>query len=87
MIPILVYLLCAVTCWVCAGLLLRTYLARRSRLLYWSALAFCAFGIGNILLCVDLLLIPEQDLMLVRNLATLVGVGCMLRGLISEELR
>ena len=87
MSAILVYLLCAVTCCTCAALLFRGYRRSRSRLLYWSALAFCAFGAGNLLLCVDLLLVPQVDLMLVRNLVTLAGVGLMLRGLIWEDLR
>lgn len=87
MSAILVYLLCAVTCLACATLLLRGYLLRRSRLLYWCGLAFCVFGVSNILLCVDLLIIPEVDLLLLRNLVTLLGVGLMLRGLISEDLQ
>jgi hypothetical protein len=87
MTAILVYLLCAVTCGACTLLLLRGYWVRRSRLLYWCALAFCAFGVGNILLCVDLLLVPQMDLMFVRNLVTLLGVVLMLRGLISEEIK
>lgn len=87
MIAILVYLLCAVTCWICTILLLRRYLLRRSRLLYWCGLAFCAFGVGNLLLCIDLLLIPQVDLMLLRNLVTLLGVALMLRGLIWEDLQ
>jgi hypothetical protein len=87
MIALLVYLLCAVTCWICTVLLLRGYRVRRSRLLHWCGFAFCAFGVGNILLCVDLLLVPELDLMLARNLATLFGVGLMLKGLISEDLQ
>jgi hypothetical protein len=87
MSAILVYLLCAVTCWTCAVLLLRGYFLRRSRLLYWCGLAFCAFGLGNLLLCIDLLLVPQVDLKLARNLLTLAGVGLMLRGLIWEDLR
>jgi hypothetical protein len=87
MIAILVYLLCAITCGACAVILLRGYALRRSRLLYWCGLAFTAFGIGNILLCVDRLLIPQVDLMLLRNLVTLLGIGLMLRGLMAEVFR
>lgn len=86
MIANLVYTLCALTCWACAVLLLRAYASRRSRLLLWSGLAFCVFGISNILLGVDLLLLPDVDLRLTRNLVTFSGVALLLRGLIWEGL-
>lgn len=87
MIANLVYTLCALTCWVCAGLLLRTYFARRSRLLLWSGLAFCFFGVANILLCVDLLILPDVDLRLLRHGTTLCGVALLLRGLVWEGIK
>lgn len=86
MIANLVYSLCALTCWICAVLLLRAYFTRRSRLLLWSGLAFCTFGVGNLLLCVDLLLLPQFDLTLLRNCVTLAGIILLLRGLIWEGL-
>ena len=87
MIAVIVYLLCAVTCWACTVFLLRGFFLRRSDLLYWCALAFCAFGVGNVLLCVDGLLVPLVDLMLLRNFITLLGIALMLRGLMSEEFQ
>lgn len=87
MIANLVYTLCALTCWACAVLLLRAYRHRHSRLLLSSGLAFCAFGVGNILLCVDLLVLPQIDLSVARNLVTLLGIGLLLRGLIGEGWR
>jgi hypothetical protein len=86
MIANLVYSLCALTCWSCALLLLRGYWLRRSRILLWSGLAFCVFGVGNILLCVDLLFFPGIDMSLLRNLVTLAGIGLLLRALIWEGL-
>lgn len=83
MIAILVYILCATTCWICAALLGRAYFTRRNRMLLWSALAFCTFGVGNLLLCADPLL-PNHDLSLARNLVTLGGIALLLRGLIWE---
>lgn len=81
----IVYSLCALTCCLCAGLLLRAYGRQGTRLLFWSGAAFCAFGISNIMLLVDLVFVPAIDLSLVRNAVTLVGVVLLLRGLIWES--
>ena len=53
----------------CAGLLTRSYLANRSRLLLWSTLCFVGLALNNILLFVDLVLVPTADLQLWRSLA------------------
>jgi hypothetical protein len=68
----------------CAVLLLRGYFTNRSRLLFWSGAAFCAFGVSNLILCVDALLVPNTDLSLLRNVVTLLGLALLLRGLIWE---
>jgi hypothetical protein len=85
MIAAVVYCLCALTSWICAILLLRAYAARRARLLLWSGAAFCAFGVSNVLLFVDLVLVPTVDLALLRNGVTLLGVALLLWGLLAEE--
>jgi hypothetical protein len=84
MIAPLVHLLCALTCWTCAVLLLRGFLAHRNRLLLWSGAAFCIFGISNVLLFVDLTLVPTIDLSYVRNGVTLLGVMVLVWGLVWE---
>lgn len=85
MIGPLVYILCALTCWLCAVLLLRAYARQRGPLLFWSGAAFCAFGVSNTLLFVDLVLAPGTDFSLVRNGITLAGSLLLLRGLIWES--
>lgn len=85
MIGPIVYLLCAFTSWLCAVLLLRAYFQRRAPLLFWSGAGFCAFGISNIMLFVDFVVVPETDLSLLRNGITLLGICLMLRGLIWEN--
>jgi hypothetical protein len=88
MIAPLVYILCALTCWTCAILLMRAYRAQLSHLLLWSALAFVVFGVSNILLCVDFIILPATvDLRPLRNAVTLLGVILLLRGLIWEGTR
>lgn len=85
MIGPIVYLLCAFTSWLCAVLLLRAFRRSRASILFWCGAAFCVFGLSNIMLFVDFVIIPEKDLSLVRNLITLGGIGLMLRGLIWEN--
>jgi hypothetical protein len=83
--PEAVYLLCALTSVLCAGLLIRSYRANRSKLLLWSTLCFVGLAVNNILLFVDLVLVPSYDLQLWRSLAALVAFVTLLIGLIWES--
>ncbi|MBI3965426.1 MAG: hypothetical protein HY329_07300 [Chloroflexi bacterium] len=78
----LVYILCAVTAAACAFMLLRSYSRNRASLLLWSGLCFVGLTINNALVFVDLMLVPEVDLYLWRNLAAVVAMGLLLYGLI-----
>ncbi|HKS25500.1 MAG TPA: DUF5985 family protein [Thermoanaerobaculia bacterium] len=79
-----VYALCILTSLVCAVLLVRGWLATRVRLLLWSALCFIGLALNNILLFVDVRVLPETDLSVVRTLPALAGVLVLLFGLIWE---
>lgn len=81
---LVVYGLCALTSLVCAVLLLRSYHRSRVRLLLWSGLCFVCFTLNNILLIIDVRVLPEQDLSIVRSLPSLVGVALLLYGLVWE---
>jgi hydrogenase/urease accessory protein HupE len=81
----LTYFLCALTCLAAFGLLLRSWLASRYRLLFWSAMCFAALSVNNILLVVDKLVLPQVDLSIPRLIAALTGVLLLLFGLIWEE--
>ena len=84
--PELVYVLCALTSVLCAGLLLRSYRANRSRLLLWSTLCFVGLAINNILLLIDLVLTgPEVDLRFFRSGSALVGMALLTIGLVWES--
>lgn len=80
-----VYSLCALTSIGCMALLLGRYRRTRVNLLFWSALAFFAFTITNVLLFIDLVLVPGVDLAVWRNLATLAGVTVLLTALIHDN--
>jgi hypothetical protein len=80
-----VYLLCALTSLLCAGLLLRSYLLNRTQLLFWSSLCFLCLAVNSILLFIDLVVVPAVDLSMYRALSALVAVGLLLFGLIWQE--
>lgn len=80
-----VYLLCAVTSLLCAGLLLRSYLNNRTQLLFWSSLCFLGLAVNNTLLFIDLVLVPAVDLSIYRALSALIAIALLLFGLIWQE--
>jgi hypothetical protein len=79
-----VYILCALTSAASAVLLLRGYGRTRMRLLLWSGLCFVGLAVSNLLLFVDLVVVPGMDLTLWRSLIALVGVATLLYGLIWD---
>ena len=81
----LVYVLCAITSLGCTWLLIARYRKTRIPLLFWSAAAFFAFTITNILLYLDLVVVPELDLSIVRNSITFTGALVLLYGLIRSD--
>lgn len=80
----LVYLLCFLASSACALLLGRSYRRAGARLLLWSSLCFTFLAINNLLLVIDLLLLPAVDLRLWRLLLALAGVGTLLFGFIWD---
>jgi len=84
--PELVYVLCALTSVLCAGLLLRSYFSNKSRLLLWSTLCFVGLAINNVLLFVDLVLTgPDLDLRFFRSGSALVAMALLTIGLVWES--
>ena len=80
-----VYVVCAATSILCAGLLIRSYVAGRVRLLLWSALCFVGLAVNNILLVVDEKVVPDIDLQVLRDISGLAAVAVLLFGLIWES--
>ena len=81
----LVYVLCAATSIACAVLLLKGYARSRTRLLFWSGLCFAGLALNNVVLFVDLVIIPSADLSLVRSGTALVAMLILLFGLVWES--
>lgn len=80
-----VYLLCGVTSVACTVLLLRGYLETQSKLLFWSSLCFGSLALNNVLLFVDLVIVPTEDLGVIRSVLALVGMLILLFGLVWER--
>lgn len=80
-----VYVLCFLTSGAAMWLLLRSYRQNRSRLLLWSAAAFVVFALNNLLLFLDLVVLPTAiDLRPYRALTSIIGVAILLYAFIWE---
>ena len=82
-----VYVLCALTSLACAVLLLRGYRQSSARLLLWSGLFFVGLFLNNTLLILDLRVVQQVNLAVIRLLPALVGVLLLLYGMVWESER
>lgn len=82
-----VYILGFLVTLTCGVLLSRAYSAGRKRLLLWSAICFFGLAISNLLVFVDLVLLPKVDLYPLRLITAAVAMVILLYGLIWEGNR
>jgi len=80
----LVYILNSVTFATCSTLLGRAYWRVRQRLLLWSALCFAGLALSNLLVFVDLVMLPQADLYMFRLITAAVAMLLLMVGLIWE---
>ena len=80
----IVYVLCAATAFACAVLLIRSFRRTGARVLLWASLCFVGLTLNNVLLYVDLVLIPSVDLSAIRAAVALAGVATLLFAFIWE---
>ena len=85
--PTIVYLLCLVTSAVCAGLLIRSWLRNRQRLLMWSAGCFSLLAVNNLLVVLDMTIVTAVDLSLARSLTAFAAVSVLIYGCIWQADR
>jgi hypothetical protein len=78
-------LLGALTVGLCALLLLRAYARVRKRLLLWSGLCFAGLTLSNLLLFVDLSLVPDIDLYSARLTVAALSMLVLVYGLVFES--
>lgn len=79
-----IYLLCAATSLVAAGLLLRQYRMRRTPLLLWSCAAFAGLAANNVLVFLDFGVLRDVDLALPRAVAAAAAMITLVYGLVRE---
>ncbi len=82
--PATVYILCFLTSAACAWLLGRSYRASGAQLLLWSSICFFFLAANNLVLTVDLVLVPWVDLRPARLLLALAAVLALIWGFIWE---
>jgi hypothetical protein len=80
-----IYFFCAAMSSACAFLLLAAYRANRTRLLLWCGVCFVGLALNNVLVFVDIVLVPTIDLRLLRGATALIGLGLLIFGLIWER--
>lgn len=79
-----VYIIGTLTSLACAALLARGYARGKKKLLLWSSLCFAGLAVSNLLIFVDLVLIPEIDLYRYRLATAAIAMMVLLYGLIWE---
>jgi hypothetical protein len=83
--PAVVYGLCLLASLLCAGLLARAWAKARTRLLLWTAVSFAFLALNNLLLVVDLVLLPTQtSLWWPRQIALIAAIGVLVYAFIWE---
>ena len=79
-----VYILCFLTSTAVAVLLLRGFVKSRSRLLLWCGIGFVGLCLNNLMLVIDVIIVPDVDLTMMRNLPALIGMAALIFGLIWD---
>ena len=80
----IIYLLCFFSSALCAYLLLTAYRRAQQRLLLWSAICFCLLSLNNLLVFVDIIMLPDIDLRAPRLITSLVAVATLIYGFVWE---
>jgi hypothetical protein len=84
-LPVVIYVLCFVTCVACAWLLWRGYRHSGARLLLWSGICFAFLSVNNLAVIFDIVVFPGNDLQVLRHAAALAGLSALLFGMIWES--
>jgi len=83
--PAAVYALCFLTSAACGFLLVRNYRRTGARLLLWSGLCFALLAANNLIVIVDVLVLPETDLQVQRLSFSLAAVLVLLFGFVWDQ--
>lgn len=83
--PAAVYTLCFLTSAACSALLARSYRRTGARLLMWSAFCFLFLAANNLVVILDLLILPDTDFRFARHALSLTALGLLLFGFIWDR--
>ena len=83
--PTAVYALCFFASAACSLLLGRSYRRTGTRLLLWSALCFGFLALNNFVVVLDMVVLPNADLRLVRHGLAVAGIVMLLYGFIMDQ--
>ena len=64
--------------------LVSSFLRSSEKLLLWSAVCFCLLALNNLLVFLDIIILPDLNLTLWRSLTSLAAVSVLLYGFIWE---
>jgi hypothetical protein len=84
-VDLIVNVLGALTVFLCAVLLLRGYARTRKRLLLWSGLCFVGLTASNVLLILDLSIVPHINLYTLRLGVAAGSTLLLVYGLVFES--
>lgn len=80
-----IYVLCALASISCALLLMRNYARHPLRLTLLASLCFAGLAINNVLLFIDLVVVPNVNLAPIRSIVALASLLLLVIGLIVED--
>ena len=80
----IVYFLCFVSSALCAYLLSSAFRRQKERLLLWSGLCFCFLALNNLLVFIDIVLLPDLNLVPFRSITALAATTILIYGFIWE---
>lgn len=80
----LVYVLCAVASLTCTLLLVRGWRRSGNRLLLYSSLCFLMLTLSQAVLVIDLVFVPQVDLLVFRQLLSGLGLVLLVWGFIWD---
>ena len=81
----LTYVLNTLVCVACAWMLFLAWRRSGSRLLLLSTICFALLTVNNALIFVDVLVVPDTDLGILRAASALAGFSVLLFGMIWES--
>jgi Family of unknown function (DUF5985) len=80
-----VYFLCFGSSALCAFLLVSAFQRQGEKLLLWSSVCFCLLALNNLLVFVDIILLPNIDLTSLRSVTALAAILVLLYGFVWES--